>query len=481
MQADVSTEGPAPEPGGARRIELMARKWGWLVVGASAVACFHASLLPGWWWLSVPFLAGIWWLATHPALRMARPFYFGLALGLCLYAPQLTFFWGIFGPGAAALWVVLASWLGIFFVFSCGCVARWGSKVAALLVPALWTGVEYFRCELYYLRFTWLTTGYTLSGLDGAHLFLRGGVYGYALVVLLTFSTLWLGWKRSRYVLVTAGVALGLVISVPRTPADHGPSRKLHVTGVQLEFPGESEVLLTLRQLAARFPQTELVVLSEYAFDGPVPKAVKAWCRQTHRYLVAGGKDFLGNGQFNNTVFVVDPSGEIVFKQVKAVPIQFFKDGRPAREQRVWKSPWGPLGFCICYDLGYSRITDELVRQGAAALIVPTMDIEDWGRRQHELHARIAPLRAAEYGIPIFRLASSGISQWVGPTGRVLASAPFPGPGVFLPAELEMSGPAHLPPDRLPAMLCAVMAGGLGLVLLWQAAREGRIRFRASY
>ena len=46
------------------------------------------------------------------------------------------------------------------------------------------------------------------------------------------------------------------------------------------------------------------------------------------------------------------------------------------------------------------------------------MDVADWGRHQHELHARVAPVRAAEYGIPIFRLASSGISQGVNRPGR---------------------------------------------------------------
>jgi apolipoprotein N-acyltransferase len=55
-----------------------------------------------------------------------------------------------------------------------------------------------------------------------------------------------------------------------------------------------------------------------------------------------------------------------------------------------------PIGICICYDLSYSRVTDRLLRLGAQALIVPTMDLIDWGRRQHELHARVAPMRAAE-------------------------------------------------------------------------------------
>ena len=72
--------------------------------------------------------------------------------------------------------------------------------------------------------------------------------------------------------------------------------KRLRVVGVQLEFPSESEVILALRQPGSKFPQTRLVVLSEYALVGPVPGTVKGWGRETHRYLAAGGKELLGGG-----------------------------------------------------------------------------------------------------------------------------------------------------------------------------------------
>jgi apolipoprotein N-acyltransferase len=143
-----------------------------------------------------------------------------------------------------------------------------------------------------------------------------------------------------------------------------------------------------------------------------------------------------------------------VFKQVKSVPIQFFKDGLPAPEQKVWDSPWGKIGICICYDLSYTRVTDALVRQGAQMLIVPTMDVADWGQHQHELHARIAPVRAAEYGIPIFRVASSGISQGVTSSGQVQSSAPYPGDGETIFFGARISDKGSVPPDRLLGPLC---------------------------
>src|SRR5262249_37451913 len=105
------------------------------------------------------------------------------------------------------------------------------------------------------------------------------------------------------------------------------------------------------------------------------------------------------------------------------------------------------------------RVTDRLVRMGAEMLIVPTMDVTDWGKRQHELHARVGPIRAAEYHIPVVRVASSGISQAIDSTGKIIASAPCPGQGAILSANLRFSQSPRLPPDRWLAPLSAVLTG----------------------
>ena len=156
------------------------------------------------------------------------------------------------------------------------------------------------------------------------------------------------------------------------------------------------------------------------------------------------------------------------------VPIQFFQDGLPATSQALWNSPWGPLGLCICYDLSFTRVTDELIRLGAVGLIVPTMDVEHWGRSQHELHARVAPMRAAEYGVPIFRVASSGISQSVDATGRVRESAPFPGQGERVVDSFVLGPPGRLPMDRWVGALSALACVVLWVVFL-RGTREPKI------
>jgi apolipoprotein N-acyltransferase len=257
-----------------------------------------------------------------------------------------------------------------------------------------------------------------------------------------------------------------------RVPA--GPSaQQLKLAGMQLEFPDEQTVVLDLDKLLAKFPDAHLYVLSEYTFSGPVPESVKKWCLKNRKHLVAGGKAYVdaSETQFRNTAFVIGPDGNEIFSQVKAVPIQFFKDGLPTEQQTLWHSPWGKLGLCVCYDLSYTRVTDELIRKGAQAIIAPTMDVEDWGERQHLLHARVAPIRAAEYGVPIFRLCSSGISQAVNQYGKVLATAPFPGQGQSLEATFDLPSHGRRPRDRFLVWPCVAVCAAF---LVWHVIHSFR-------
>ena len=141
---------------------------------ALAVACFHAAYSSLKFPVAGLFIFGYAYflirLTDQPNVR--RAVYFGLVTGYLCYAPQMLFMWNIFGPLAPILWLVLAFWVGLFTAIVCGCIRRWGKTKAVWLIPMVWTGVEYFRSELYYLKFSWLNVGYALpfgSGLFGMY------------------------------------------------------------------------------------------------------------------------------------------------------------------------------------------------------------------------------------------------------------------------------------------------------------------------
>ncbi|MGD0744688.1 MAG: nitrilase-related carbon-nitrogen hydrolase [Verrucomicrobiota bacterium] len=448
--------------------------WKSFLFAVLALVCFHLAYAP----LQHPafglFIFGYAYflvqLTNQKTVR--RAFYFGLAVGFLCVAPQLNCLWEIFRAAAMVLWLVLAFWIGLFVAIVCACIRRWGKVRTMWLVPFIWTGLEYFRSELYYLKFSWLNVGYALpaqmSGFSAYHIGMYGlGFLAFAAVTIYFYQSLVKVSLAGTLLLVPIGAMIFLVwlTSFVQTKTRDRPTTPLTIAGVQLEFPTENILPEILDHALAKHTNAPIFVLSEYTLDGPVPESLKQWCREHSRFLVVGGKDPAGADNFYDTAFVVGTNGEIIFKQAKSVPIQFFEDGLPAQKQEVWNSPWGKIGICICYDLSYARVTDRLVKAGAQLLIVPTMDVEDWGRHEHELHARVAPVRAVEYGIPIFRLASSGISQAVSGNGRVVAQTSFPGSADILSATLQLPVRALLPIDRFPALYCVFVVGAV-LILL---------------
>ena len=467
-EANPSAEAYVDAPAGFQ--PLTWRKAVWLVLGAAV--SFHAAYTPANPGPLALFIVGYVVCVVQLArLRTTRQsFYVGVLTGLLCYGPQLGFFWRIFGPAAIALWLVLAFWLALFVALAHVALVRFGPTRAAWLVPFLWTGLEFFRSELYYLKFSWLNVGYAFNGFM---IFPFGLLGGYAVgFCVATYAGLFLIGKMKHLLVVgIIGIVAGAFLFMPSL----GPKQRvnLQLAGVQLEFSDANQIERALDRIIAKRTNVNLIVLSEYTLEGEPTDALKDWCRANQKFLIVGGKDLSPGTNYYNTAFVISTNGEVVFKQAKSVPIQFFKDGLPAPDQKVWDSPWGKIGICICYDLSYTRVTDELVRQGAQMLIVPTMDVADWGAHQHELHARVAPLRAAEYDIPIFRLASSGISQGVTGSGVVRATAPFPGEGemIFFGVNLNPQRRGSLPLDRWLAPLCV---GVTGLFVAWLAVERGR-------
>lgn len=458
-----------------------------------AVLCFHVAYTPSpsgvLAFAIVGYVVGLVQLARLRTTRQC--FYTALVTGFAAMAPQLECFWRIFGAFAIVLWLILAMWIALFVVLSHLALAKLGPKWSTLLIPFLWTGLEYFRSELYYLRFSWLNVGYAFAGssvIPGEVL----GMYGVGFVIA-AWSGLLLAFPARQVLLWTGGtvatLSVVLLLLLPTAKAIL-PIPNLRLAGVQLEFPDAGELIQALdrvvsedqrlvanHQGARPLTPAGLVVLPEYTLDGEPTPALKDWCRARQKFLIVGGKAPAPGNDFYDTAFVISTNGEVVFQQVKSVPIQFFNDGLPAPEQMVWNSPWGRIGICICYDLSYTRVTDELVRQGAQLIIVPTMDVTHWGRHQHELHARVAPVRAAESGIPIFRVASSGISQGVDRFGQVRSSAPFPGEGETIFFGARLAKPGKVPAAR---WLARLGVGVTGAFLLWLAAGEIRRQLRRA-
>jgi apolipoprotein N-acyltransferase len=150
-----------------------------------AVVAFHIAYTPmaysGLAMVIVVYVFALIQLARLPSTRQV--YYLTLAVGFACFAPQLYFFWGIFGAFAIALWAILALWLVLFVVLTRFALLQLGLRRAAWLIPFFWTGLEFFRSELYYLRFSWLNVGYAFAE-SPLVLWRFQGVYGIGFVEL---------------------------------------------------------------------------------------------------------------------------------------------------------------------------------------------------------------------------------------------------------------------------------------------------------
>ena len=378
--------------------------------------------------------------------KYRHAFYLAWISSLITFALHISFFLNIFGKGSVFLWIILSFWPAIFVLLSKFILEKSNKVVQLITIPALFFVLEIISSELYPLRFSWGNISYMAHqnpALYGIGVF---GIYGFSLLVFTLTILCENSDKRKVFIPGLMVLLTALSFINPKMETTHkGPI----VTGIQYEFPEQAQALKGLKEALQRVPKTDIFMLSEYTFKDGIPQEIKNWCRENKVYLLAGTTFKTEDGaNFYNTAAIVNPEGKIEFKQAKAQPIQFFNDGLPAPQQKLWSSPWGNIGLCICYDLSYGKVIDKLVDLGAQALLVPTMDVESWGEKEHKLHERVAPLRAVEYGIPVFKTASSGISQSVNSKGQVLASAPFPGQGEILSSHLQIQKAGSKPVDR---------------------------------
>ena len=304
--------------------------WTTLWFALAAILSFHlAYSIENCQILIVVFLYCLFRLANVQTSR--RAFYIGLGIGLAIYAPQLNFFWKIFQAGAIPLWLILSFWLGLFLLLGRACVARFGLVGWACATPFVWTGLEYFRSELNYLRFSWLSAGYVFSDSSSLHYWACYGVYGIGFVLMTLAAFLGVvrtpGWSGR----ILAGTVAALLLLYPvLAPAPQNSARpSFRVTGVQLEFPSPAEAVLALDQAIDKFPDTDLLVLSEYTFNGPIPELIKKWCRKHRKYLVAGGEDPSQARSIITRHSWSTPRARLFFGRPNASPSSFSRMGCP--------------------------------------------------------------------------------------------------------------------------------------------------------
>jgi apolipoprotein N-acyltransferase len=419
-------------------------------VKAIVAAIVSGGLMATCYWpLNLHFLAWIAmvpWLVVLPKLSPGKTWLFGTVVGLVFYRIGLHWMFNLAGPLGGATIVVLAVWMGFAFRVARLLMARFGQSAMLWAVPLTFVGQELLRCEgLPQFRFAFLAFGYSQShNLWIAEIASLGGVYFLSLLIVAINAAIAYGCidlRPRRWIPAAAVLLLILAMGVVSQPARQVPGGDITVACVQGEDLGNRQYLDLTRQAAEQSPKPGVVVLPEHTIEEnadlrhPVLAGLAQLARQYNLYICVGAHVVAPSDaacDYDNVAMLIGPAGQIVGTQAKAAPLPFFTDGNPARSQSAFDTDRGRLGMYVCYDGTFTDVPRHLVGLGAQLILVPVMDPARWPAQECWQHADMAPFRSIELRRCTVRAASSGISQIIDASGRVLAQRTREqGPGVI--------------------------------------------------
>jgi predicted amidohydrolase len=214
------------------------------------------------------------------------------------------------------------------------------------------------------------------------------------------------------------------------------------IAGVQMYVnalqPNTEGMLHRLDILMARFPWTQMVLFSELAPFGPLPRfaqtyhnehleAFQAAARRHNVWLLPGSMfEKTPDGQIYNTASVINPQGEIVSRYRKMFPFLPYETGIEAgTEFCIFDVPGvGRFGLSICYDIWFPETTRHLTSQGVEVLLHPVLT----GTTDRDAELAIARATAAQFQCYVFDVnglgaGGNGRSCVVDPAATVLHQA----------------------------------------------------------
>lgn len=404
-------------------------------------------------------LALVAWFPFFFALKGATDrtaFYLGLFHGLVLFGVTLSWMWNIFGEVSIALWAMLALFTAITSLLIVK-VPKGKPVQVAILAAVIWTGVEFFRAEVFALTFPWITPG---TGLPPNWMTPVVGVYGVTFVIILGNAFLLSRWKYGVAILAALGVAVVAFTEASRS------GETIRVGLVQ----DESAMLENLKALSEPLlAEVDAVVWPEYAL-GDIDErdlAVANEMAGEDRVFVASGSESRDGVEGNTAITFA--GGEVVGRHIKNHPVHFFSDGVAGEVAEPVETRFGKAGTPICFDCDHQDVVRKMTANGAEFFLIPSLDAIHWSARQHEQHGVLFRHRAAENGRWLAVASSSGVTQIIDPRGHVRNRLPLMDEGALVG---EISASNHRTLFQWSGWLIGpastILTGGVILWLGWR-------------
>ncbi len=351
--------------------------------------------------------------------------------------------------------------------------ARFLPRGVVLIFPAIWVLIDYFR-TLGELAFPWAFLGYSLTPiLPLAQLASVTGVWGLTFLLVcgnvIVYQLLRKIKRGERLIMSAWHTGLFVATLILMTLAgvyrlghhtQKIPEKKISLLQTNMDqFNWGSRSIDTAFTVtgamvaAAAAERPALMVLPESALlcfvtrHKTYAETVKNWTRTTRVPLLFGALDWEqpeSNSPYEyfvyNSAFLADTAETFrVYHKINLVP---FSEGMPfeARFPILSRVNLGEADFqrgsdetvfdigpvraapFICYEGNFPDFVRHRVVRGANLLVVMTND--GWfGRSSGPYHhAMMARMRSIENGVSLARCANSGLSMFVDPVGRLIAT-----------------------------------------------------------
>jgi deaminated glutathione amidase len=228
------------------------------------------------------------------------------------------------------------------------------------------------------------------------------------------------------------------------------------IAGVQMHISAAHENVTAMTQqidlVMARFPWVQMVLFSELAPYGPLPKHAPEDLRPTEEvfreaarrhgiWLIPGTMFERAGERIYNTASVIDPAGEVVTRYRKMFPFMPYEAGIAwGREFCVFDVPAvGRFGLSICYDIWFPETTRTLVSMGAEVLLHPVLT----GTIDRDVELSLARSTAAMFQCYVFDInglgpGGTGRSCVADPAGHLLYQATAQEETIALEIDLDM-------------------------------------------
>ncbi len=376
-----------------------------------------------------------------------------------------------------ALYAAVAIWAAEF-------ISRKRRISLVITAPVAWAAVEWIR-SFFPIGFPWNLLGESAYRmLDLVQFAEFTGTYGVSALIMLFNVVLFVVVFRRETrrvqmlalsvltVLMVAAEGFGIwrVHQMDKAPAEGS----LRIAMVQGDIPQSIKwnpnyltesvkVYFDQTALAARqgvdlvvWPEAAAAFLFQPHDDYPAEFAGDAAYRKALLELahnmdvpILFGAPALGteNGElgFYNRAYLVSAQGKVAgyYDKIQLVPfgeyvplksvlgffvnrvVHGFGDMFPGRTQTIFQVKGAKLGVLICYESVFPNLTRLAVKKGADILLNITNDAW-YGRSSapYQLLA-MAAMRAIETKVPIVRVANTGISAVILPTGKITAPTPL--------------------------------------------------------